>query len=527
MKKKLQLLEIEQQHLQIVSDFAVDMLSIEKVEQVLWHLARKVVAKLGFDDVVIYMLDEDKNVLIQKAAYGNKNPLKNEILQPLEIEIGQGVVGLAALKKESIRIDDTRAYSTYIADDEVRLSEIAVPMMVNNKVIGVIDSEHKELGFYTQQHQRTLVAIASITATKVQKAQMLSQLKSTIDELEYSRKVQDTLFEITELTFETNSLDKFYQKLHTCISGLIFAKNFYIALAVGNGSGLQVPYYTDEQYEFTESEIIPLNEELNSITGYVIESQQPLLVSECEIKIMIAQGEIYLIGAMPKAWLGVPFGKGNSKGIVVVQSYDKEHLFDEKDKKLLIFAAKHIRNAIERMQAKSQLSFLALHDALTGLPNRVLFSDRMEHAFKNTDRQTSLGLAVFFLDLDKFKIVNDTYGHHVGDKLLIEIAARIGSCLRKSDTLCRLGGDEFAILLENINDFEYVQNIANNVIRIVQKAVVIGDAKIYISTSIGVAFYRGEDSLAEKVLINADKAMYQAKQKGRNQVCFFDGGGDD
>jgi len=522
MKKKLQLLEIEQQHLQIVSEFAVDMLSIEKVEQILWHLARKVVAKLGFDDVVVYMVDEGKNVLIQKAAYGNKNPLNNEILHPLEIEMGQGVVGLAARKKESILIDDTREYSTYIADDEVRLSELAVPMMVNNKVIGVIDSEHKELGFYTQQHQRTLIAIASITATKVQEAQVLSQLKSTIDELEYSSKIQDALFEIAELTFETSSLSEFYQKLHTCISGLIFANNFYIALSVEDGDGLRVPYYRDEQYEFTESELIPLNEEINSITGYVIESQRPLLVSEREINTMIAQREIYLIGAMPKAWLGVPFGKGNSKGIVVVQSYDKEHLFNEKDKKLLIFAAKHIRNAIERMQAKSQLSFLAMHDALTGLPNRVLFSDRMEHAFKNTDRQTSLGLAVFFLDLDKFKVVNDTYGHHIGDKLLIEIAARIKSCLRKSDTLCRLGGDEFAILLENINDFEYVQNIANNVIEIVQKAVVIGDANIFISTSVGVAFYRGEDLLAEKVLINADKAMYLAKQKGRNQVCFFD-----
>ncbi|WP_057830272.1 diguanylate cyclase domain-containing protein [Colwellia sp. TT2012] len=519
MKKKLALLEVERKHLKIVSDFAVKILSIDTFEQVLWYLARNVVAKLGFDDVVIYMLDDNRQVFVQKAAFGNKNPSGDEILQPIEIVIGKGVVGHVALSKQSLLINDTRDFPGYIIDDEMRLSELAVPMMLKGEVIGIIDSEHKSLGFYTHQHQRTLTALASITATKINETKLLSQLKNTIKQLEYSGKMQDALINITEITFDTICLEQFFQRLHTCIAELVFSENFYIALSTKNANIISIPYYTDKKDKIPKDLIIPLNQVKKSITFYVLDIEKPLLVNEPEIDNMISEGKFHLIGSMPKTWLGVPFGKGNSKGIIVVQSYDEENMFNEKDKKLLMFAAKHIRNAIERIQEKAELSFLALHDKLTKLPNRALFSDRMEHAIANLNRKTSKGIAVFFLDLDKFKKVNDTYGHHIGDQLLIEMTCRVKSCLRTSDTLCRLGGDEFAILLENISDFNDVTNIANNIINIMQKPIIIDQMDICISISIGVVCSKG-GVLAEKLLIYADEAMYQAKNNGRNQVYF-------
>jgi len=512
----------EQQHLKIISEFAVNLLSINQLDKILWYLAQEVIAKLGFEDVVIYLADEQQKVLHQQSAYGKKNPSKKTILTPISIAFGQGVVGKAAQTKRPLLIDNTQDCAFYIVDDNARLSELAVPMVINNKVIGVIDSEHSQKNFYTQAHQRTLVAIASIAATKISQTQTISELQQTIEKLEYSSKIQDTLFDIAELIFETDSLTTFYKKLHACIGRLTFANNFYIALTTDDGDYLDVPYFVDEIDDFPNNLTFPLKSDKPSITGYVVNNKKPLLVYEADIKKLIAQKKLYIVGSLPKAWLGVPFENKKIKGIVVVQSYCNNYVFQEKDKQLLIFVAKHIRNAIERMQNKEDMRFLALHDPLTKLPNRLLFTDRIEHAIDKAQREDSQHLAVLFLDLDKFKNVNDTFGHHIGDQLLINVAQTINKCLRKSDTLCRLGGDEFAILIENTKSLNKIKKIAENIITSIQTPLSIENFQIQTSTSIGVAFYQKETVNADALLKQADEAMYSAKLNGRNQIIYYD-----
>jgi diguanylate cyclase (GGDEF)-like protein len=520
MLDKLKSLEIEQQHLQIVSQFAVEILSLNSSEELVWHLAKKVVARLGFEDVVIYLLNEE-NKLQQRAAFGNKNPSADTLLDPIEIEIGQGVVGMTALNQSPILIEDTRKYPGYIIDDQNRLSELAVPMMADGKMLGVIDSEHQQLGYYTPQHERTLVAIASIAAIKLVNNQTVAKLQDSIEQLEYSSKIQDTLIEIAELIFATDSITEFYERLHLCIARLTFAKNFYVALTANEGKALILPYCADEEDDVPVNEIIPLNEDTPSITAYVMQTKQPLLLYEDDLRRMRDNKQIYLIGSLPKAWLGVPFGEGNLQGVVVVQSYSDNYVFDKKDQQLLMFVAKHIRNAIERMQAKSDLRFLALHDPLTKLPNRVLFADRLEHAIVKAKRNKNMGLAVLFMDLDKFKQVNDSYGHHIGDKLLIAVADCVASCLRKSDTFCRLGGDEFAILLEELHGKNEAKNIAEKIVSKLQSPLQIEQRQILITTSIGIAIYDSNKLNANTLLVHADEAMYQAKLHGRNQIYLY------
>jgi len=524
MTKELQLLKQEQQHLKIISEFAVDLLSLNQLDKILWHLAQDVIAKLGFEDVVIYLADEKQETLYQQSAYGNKNPSKNTILTPINIAFGEGVVGKAAQTKQPVLIENTQDCDFYIVDDNTRLSELAVPMVIHDKVIGVIDSEHSQKKFYTQEHKRTLIAIASIAATKISQSQTIIKLQHTIEQLEYSSKIQDTLFDIAELIFETDSLDSFYKKLHVCIGRLTFANNFYIALTTDDGDFLDVPYFADEKDEFPENATFPLKTDKPSITGYVVNNKKPLLVYEEGLKKLIAQQKVYIIGSLPKAWLGVPFNNKNIKGIVVVQSYSDNYVFQEKDKQLLIFVAKHIRNAIERMQNKEDMRFLALHDPLTQLPNRLLFTDRLEHAISKAQRENGQILAVLFLDLDKFKNVNDTFGHHIGDQLLITVAQTINQCLRKSDTLCRLGGDEFAILIENVNELSKIKKIAEKIINSIQAPLNIENFQIQTSTSIGVAFYQKEttNTDANELLKQADQAMYSAKLNGRNQIIYYD-----
>lgn len=524
MSKELQLLKQEQQHLKIISEFAVNLLAINQLDKILGHLAQEVIAKLGFEDVVIYLADEKQKTLHQQSAYGYKNSSKNIILTPISIAFGKGVVGKAAQTKRPLLIKNIQECNFYIIDDNARLSELAVPMVINNKVIGVIDSEHSQKNFYTQAHQRTLVAIASIAATKISQAQTISELQQTIEKLEYSSKIQDTLFDIAELIFETDSLNIFYKKLHACIGRLTFANNFYIALTTDDGDYLDVPYFVDEVDAFPTNLTFPLKADKPSITGYVVNNKKPLLVYEADIKKLIAQKKLYIVGSLPKAWLGVPFTNKKIKGIVVVQSYCDNYVFQEKDKQLLIFVAKHIRNAIERMQNKEDMRFLALHDPLTKLPNRLLFTDRIEHAISRVQRENSQYLAVLFLDLDKFKNVNDTFGHHIGDQLLISVAQAINNCLRKSDTLCRLGGDEFAILIENVKQLNKIEKIAEKIITSIQTPLNIENFQIQTSTSIGVAFYQKEaiNTDADELLKQADQAMYSAKLNGRNQIIYYD-----
>lgn len=166
------------------------MLACASTEEALWHLARNVVAKMGFDDVVIYILDTERQSLSQRAAFGNKNPSEYEILDPIVIPLGQGIVGRVALTGEPELITDTSLHPEYIVDDEVRLSELAVPMSVGGTVIGVIDSEHPDRGFYTEQDQQILSAIASIGATKI--AQTLAVEALHVERSQLADRIQES-----------------------------------------------------------------------------------------------------------------------------------------------------------------------------------------------------------------------------------------------------------------------------------------------------------------------------------------------
>jgi putative methionine-R-sulfoxide reductase with GAF domain len=154
---------------QILIYFSTSLYGQNSEEDILWDLARNCISRLGFVDCVIYLLDEERNVLIQTAALGPKNPKRYEILNPIEIKIGQGITGHVALTGIPERIDDTTRDPRYIVDDEARQSELCVPIIAEGKVIGLIDSEHPQKGFFTAQHLRILTAIASICSNKLLK----------------------------------------------------------------------------------------------------------------------------------------------------------------------------------------------------------------------------------------------------------------------------------------------------------------------------------------------------------------------
>ncbi|HET8796334.1 MAG TPA: EAL domain-containing protein, partial [Thermoanaerobaculia bacterium] len=173
------------------------------------------------------------------------------------------------------------------------------------------------------------------------------------------------------------------------------------------------------------------------------------------------------------------------------------------------------RDISERRRAEEQIEYQAYHDSLTGLPNRLLFRDRLTIALAHAKRQKAT-LAVMFLDLDRFKFVNDTLGHSLGDELLREVAFRLRAVLREGDTIARMGGDEFTVLLTDIRDANAAAKIARKLLDTVSEVVRIEGHELYITTSIGIALHPTDGETAEGLLQNADAAMYRAKDNGRN-----------
>ena len=176
----------------------------------------------------------------------------------------------------------------------------------------------------------------------------------------------------------------------------------------------------------------------------------------------------------------------------------------------------------ERKRAEARLLYDAFHDALTGLPNRALFQDRLEHVIESERRHAEQVYAVLFLDLDRFKVINDTLGHLVGDHLLVAIGERLADCVRPGDTVARLGGDEFGILLERIGEASDARQIAERIQKELARAVEVDGHELFVTASIGIAMRSERYQRPEQVLRDADIAMYQAKTNGKGRAEVFD-----
>jgi diguanylate cyclase (GGDEF)-like protein/PAS domain S-box-containing protein len=180
------------------------------------------------------------------------------------------------------------------------------------------------------------------------------------------------------------------------------------------------------------------------------------------------------------------------------------------------------RDITERRRAEEQLLHDAFHDSLTGLPNRALFMDHLRLAVNHCRRRRGYLFAVLFIDVDRFKVINDSLGHMVGDELLIAIARRLEICLRDGDTIARLGGDEFTILLDGIKDYSDAQRVAERVQEVLEQPFALAGRELFVTASVGIKYSGGGDEQPEDLLRDADTAMYCAKALGKARSQVFD-----
>jgi diguanylate cyclase (GGDEF)-like protein len=220
--------------------------------------------------------------------------------------------------------------------------------------------------------------------------------------------------------------------------------------------------------------------------------------------------------------------EGTPVGSLLMASYKEGRIYTPAEQDALVAFADHASLALNDARTVAALktalddaTHKAFHDSLTELPNRALFRDRLEHALARA-RRAGFSVAVVYLDIDNFKIINDSLGHGSGDQVLIQLGKRLRGCVRGADTVARLGGDEFAILVEDADDAMEVTRLVERALRVLAEPATLRDSQVLVAASAGVAVAESGGGNADDLLRNADMAMYRAKSEGKGRYCYYE-----
>ena len=389
---------------------------------------------------------------------------------------------------------------------------------------------------------------ADLERTVLLRTQELSTLNAAlrqeVAERERAEHLQSALFQIAELSSQPGDMAELFHSLHLIVGELLVALNFYIALFDNATGEVTFPYYVDERVRTRP----PARRGQRGFTEYVIRQRRACLIDLEETLVLETSGEVEPINVdnRSSSWLGVPLFDGDDvRGVLAVQSYSPLVRYSLRDQELLTFVSRHIDTALARRSAaeavhtanlrlearvqdrtreldlaNAKLQHENSHDSLTGLANRSHLQQRLQSAWREFST-SGKPLGVMFIDLDRFKLVNDSLGHHFGDQLLTQTADRLRSCMRESDLLARLGGDEFAVLAVEAS-LDVTIGIAERILAAFDLPFFIDGHAVFSSCSIGVV---GADSQFHQepsdLLRDADMAMYRVKNGGRDSFAVF------
>ncbi|WP_406665254.1 EAL domain-containing protein [Gallaecimonas sp. GXIMD1310] len=454
---------------------------------------------------------------------------------------------------------------------------LGIPLKRDNAVIGAMvvqsydsttrysEADKALLTFVARQVVNTLERIRHrelLEQQILERTQALQQnnlrLRNEVKERERAETFQSVMLHLSELSNSNEEPQFFFQQVHEQVSRLIDARNFYIAMLADAGT-LNFPYFVDEQQRSASP-----RQAGRGLTEYVMHKREPALVTKKVRDMLLREKLIDPEGTKAFQWLGAPLIVDDVVvGAIAVQSYDPAHRYRKKDVELIQFVSRSVANAIGRrrhrealeaakreleekvaartreleganlalrqqMQEKEALAERhrhdALHDPLTGLANRAFFTSQLNRVLKSRSRFPNRHYVVAFIDLDRFKIINDSMGHLAGDQLLREVSERLQSCVREADMLARLGGDEFVILFDSVHNQDEISQITDRIIHCMHQPFSIQEQQVFSGCSVGVAQLGRRYEDASEVLRDADTAMYQAKARGRGQVVYFDDG---
>ncbi|AVP56564.1 bifunctional diguanylate cyclase/phosphodiesterase [Pulveribacter suum] len=450
---------------------------------------------------------------------------------------------------------------------------MGVPMLRDGVVLGVLAVQSYRAGLgYSEADCAVLGFVAEhvLNAVERKRGQQVlerhvadrtrelalanQQLQQQVAERERAAHLQATLYRIAAMANSQERDADFYRSVHAAVGELINAENFYIALVSADGRALHFPYSVDAAGESGVDR--PLG---RGLSEYVIRQGRTQLLDVADMEGLLARGDVELQRGISKSatvcWLGAPLlGPAGVMGVVTVQSYRPDLRYDTHDADLLTFVSHQIANSVHRRQQaealqalnaqleqrvhertqelrqqiavreqmQAQLKHQVMHDPLTQLPNRVYLRDRLERALALRQRDARHEFALLYLDVDRFKLFNDSLGHLVGDGVLCEVASRLLQCVRGPDLVARLSGDEFAILIEHGAQPTAGRKVAQRIQEGMQAPVQAGERELQVSVSIGIAVCQGHHQTIDEILHDADVALYRAKAGGRQRFVLFD-----
>ncbi|WP_426690346.1 EAL domain-containing protein [Rhodanobacter ginsengiterrae] len=448
---------------------------------------------------------------------------------------------------------------------------LGVPMLREGHVGGVlvVQSYQQNIGF-SDEDLALLQFVGSHILTALERKQGKDELERQVQlrtmqlaeanrglqlevvERQRAEQLQAALFRIAEMATADIDQDAFYRRVHGVVGELLNAENFFIALLSDDRRKLTFPYSVDAVLAPPAER--PLG---RGLSEYVLRHGTELRLDNAQIEELERRGEIApgRMGSPAMCWLGVPLIVGDEViGLVTVQSYRPEVVYGPADQELLSFAASQIANSltrrrsaetlrraygeleqrveertlalrkeiIERERMQDQLRHQVMHDSLTGLPNRSYLRDRIDRVLATMRHNADQRCALLYLDVDRFKIINDSLGHLAGDEVLKEVANRLAACVRHPDLVARLAGDEFAILLEQEELPPAAATVAQRILDALGPPMLIAGKELQVTASVGIAMGDDHYAAADEMLRDADIALYRAKELGRKRYAMFD-----
>lgn len=481
-------------------------------------------AKFGFYHVSLFLIEPGSNMAVLSASAGEAGNRLPVNLHQLAIG-SHSLVGMATATRQPVVVMDVANHPAHLKNPQLpdTRSEAVIPLLIGELIIGALDVQSTVVDTFCDWDITILTTIANQLAIAVQNARLYTSVQQEVverrhaeEELQFAKNALETQVRVRtaelsqtneQLQFELAQRKRAEAELEQSISTLY-------ATLEATADGILV---VDRQgnivnfnRRFTEMWQIPdgimKSRADNQALEYVLNQLDTPEAFVTKIQEVYEQQEA-------ESFDTLLFKDGR-----VFERYSRPQVVASQ----YVGRVWSFRDVTERKRAEEKLVYTALHDPLTSLPNRVLFMARLSHAMERAKRHADQQFAVLYLDLDRFKVVNDSLGHNIGDLLLTESARRLSACLRGEDTVARLGGDEFVILLEDIEDPRDVTYIADRIQHDLALPCDLGGHQVFISVSLGIVFSEASYEKPEDVLRDADIAMYRAKGQGRGRYEMFD-----
>jgi diguanylate cyclase (GGDEF)-like protein len=429
-------------------------------------------------------------------------------LQKLTIPMDQGIPGQVVGSGKPMRVNDVNNHPSYVSVNQAVRSEICVPLKSGERVIGVMNAESPQIGAFDDKDEQLMVTLAGQLAVAIERMQLYQNAVRTAEQ-------QAVMYHVAQEISTSLDLEEVCQAIHRAVKQLMPCEDFLIALL------------DEPRQEIHGVYMIEWNERLpparfpstQGLSGNVIATGQSIKYDD----FFVDHPELHSIQFgrdRTRSGIFVPLKfKGKAIGVLSAQSY-QTYTYTDQDEYLLDLLASQAAIAIENARLFTEVQELATHDSLTGVFNRREFFKRASSEIERA-RRYQQDLSMILFDIDHFKSVNDTYGHPKGDSVLELIAQGCLTNLRENDIIGRYGGEEFIILMPS-TDVTNAKIVAERLRRsVLQENIDNGNGET-LTISLGVAAYHENCKDIDDLVARADRALYTAKNSGRNRVKIFE-----